>query len=137
MRNTIPTLKIVHYFKMQPAIIVCINILSLFLIIIMLICVLAMTYLEFGLESVNYKMIKTNIMRAFEIKIGSLKSFIYNPIDVSSGSSSISTDEDTLNNRDNLYFATRDIEQVMFITSSEKDTNGYNINIIVINLQFC
>lgn len=71
------------------------------------------------------------MMRAFEIQIGSLKSFIYNPIDITCDSTmSTATNETISNNRDSLYYATRDIEQVLFITSSDKDSNAYVYTLI-------
>lgn len=85
----------------------------------------AMTYLEFCLESVKYKMIKTKSTRAFEIKIGSLKSFIYNPVDIPCETISSSDSNINLANTSSshhVFYATRDIEQVMFLTSSECDS---------------
>lgn len=94
-----------------------------------------MPYLEFCLEGINYNMIKSKTTRAFEIKIGSVKSFIFNPVDIPLDSWSSDLTVFGTN-----QYATREIEQIMFISNSGGGSKEYvqynNIVVRVKNLYF-
>lgn len=79
-----------------------------------------MTYLELSLESIKYEEMLTNSTKSTVLNVGSLKSFIYNPVDMLDSSSSSSISSEKLAEK-YVNYSTRDIEQVMFLSSSESN----------------
>lgn len=73
-----------------------------------------MAYLEFCIENFKFKKVKTSTTVTFDFNLGSVKSFIFNPI--------IIYPENVENAcMDSNFYSTREIEQVLFISGPEKD----------------
>lgn len=69
--------------------------------------------MELCIEGSRFKKVVTNSTIVYDISLGSIKSFIFNPVMVYPESSECELDSN--------FYSTRDIEQVLFISGPEQN----------------